>query len=62
MRYNLLGGGGHWFPGNKVDRLDWERLPAVLARSPFASRIPDVLREAHDMFGGADQKRLSEGG
>ncbi len=60
MRYNLLGNGGHWFPGYKVDKLDWEALPRAIAASPVAERIPEVLREAHALFDADDVKRLSQ--
>ena len=60
MRYNLLGNGDHWFPGVKVDRIDWPRLRDALAGYRFADRIPHVLKEAHAMFAAEDQKRLSE--
>lgn len=60
MRYNLLGSGGHWFPGNKADHLDWQRLPEALAKSPVASEIIDKLRAAHEVFNAKDEKRLSE--
>lgn len=60
MRYNLLGSGGHWFPGQKVDKVDWEQLPEALAGYAFPDRIPAILRDAHAMFNAADQKRLSE--
>lgn len=60
MRYNLLGNADHWFPGqqaNALDGLDW----SCLAASPFASRIPDILRESHDLFHiEKEVKRLSE--
>lgn len=61
-RYNLLGSGGHWFAGNKVDRLEWAKLPAAVARSPVAEQIPEALREAHAMFDAEAGKRLSESG
>ena len=60
MRYNLFGNGGHWFAGNKVDKLDWERLPPAITHSPVADQIPAALREAHEMLNAEDVKRLSE--
>ncbi|MBV9866427.1 MAG: aldo/keto reductase [Abitibacteriaceae bacterium] len=63
MRYNLLGNGGHWFPGQTANGLDEESeiaLAPALTRSPFAARIPQVLREAHEMLAGEEQKRLSQ--
>ena len=61
-RYNLLGNGGHWFPGYKVSSMEWEKLDDCLAESPLADRIPAVLREAHEAFDTEDKKRLSESG
>jgi predicted aldo/keto reductase-like oxidoreductase len=60
MRYNLLGSGGHWFPGNKVDKMVWEALPAAMGDYPFTDCLPEILREAHARFNAADKKRLSE--
>jgi len=60
MRYNLFGNGGHWFAGNKVDKLDWDGLADAIAGSPVAGRIPDALREAHAMLNAEEVKRLSE--
>jgi len=62
MRYNLLGQGGHWFPGEKVDKIDWKALEKCLKDYRFADRIPDMLREAHELFNAEDIQRLSEGG
>lgn len=57
-RYNLLGSGGHWFPGNKLDRLDELDLGPALTRSPFAQQILDALRDARRLFAGEAVKRL----
>ncbi|MEH2162117.1 MAG: aldo/keto reductase [Nostoc sp.] len=60
MRYNLLGNGDHWFPGNKADRLDELNLRQCLARNPHADKIPQVLEQAHQMLAGETVKRLSK--
>jgi predicted aldo/keto reductase-like oxidoreductase len=62
MRYNLFGNGGHWFYGNKVDQIDWDKLPEALADSPVREQIPGVLRRAHELLNAGERKRLSEGG
>ena len=60
MRYNLLGNADHWFPGQQatdMDGRDW----SCLAGSPFADRIPGILKESHDLFHVEEEaKRLSE--
>lgn len=61
MRYNLLGNGGHWFPGTNAAEFDEPALKAALAASPFADRIPDLLRQAHALLADAPKQRLSQG-
>jgi len=61
MRYNLLGNGGHWFPGLNAESFDEEALRAALSASPFCDQIPEILREAHTLLFEAPKKRLSEG-
>ncbi|MEH1869406.1 MAG: aldo/keto reductase [Nostoc sp.] len=60
MRYNLLGDGGHWFPGNKADRLEELNLQQCVARNPHADKIPQFLEQAHQMLAGEAVKRLSK--
>ncbi|MBD2777628.1 aldo/keto reductase [Iningainema tapete] len=58
MRYNLLGNGSHWFPGNKADNLHNLDLRQSLSRSPHAEKIPALLAQAHQMLGGTAVQRL----
>lgn len=50
MRYNLLGQGGHWFPGKNAAEFDEHALREAVSASPLADRIPGLLREAHALF------------
>lgn len=61
MRYNLLGNGGHWFPGAKADKLENLDLGSCLVKSPHAEKIPNVLAEAHNMLSGEAVQRLGNG-
>ena len=60
MRYNLLGSGGHFFPGNRADKLDEADITPALRGHPLAERIPGLLRQAHALLGDDPVKRLSE--
>ena len=60
MRYNLLGRGGNWFPGNKADQIDTLDFKPFLKNSPHADKIPKILAEVDDMLGGEEVKRLSQ--
>jgi len=60
MRYNLLGNGSHWFPGNKGDRLDQLDLRQCLVHSPHADKIPHIMEQADKLLASAEVKRLSQ--
>mgnify|MGYP003779906059 CR=1 FL=1 len=58
MRYNLLGHGDDWFPGENGSKLDGADLSACLRDYPYADRVPQMLREMHALLGGKEVKRL----
>lgn len=59
MRYNLLGNGGHWFPGKNAENAKQLDLSGCLSCSPHRDKIPDYLAEAHQLLGGESVQRLS---
>jgi hypothetical protein len=58
MRYNLLGKGDHWFPGNRADKIAGVDFRACLKNSPHAAAIPAALADAHALLSGEEVKRL----
>lgn len=60
MRYNLLGNGGTWFPGQTAEKLPEHDLTAVLANSPHREKIPAALKETHALLSGEKKKRLQQ--
>ena len=60
MRYNLLGQGDHWFPGERAGDMDESKVFAAVKASPFAERIPGILKEAHALLLDETQNRLSD--
>jgi len=63
MRFNLLGTAGAWFPGAKPDtvhEVDPAELIKAAGDSPYAQRVPELLKESVELLKGEDVKRLSE--
>ena len=59
-RYNMMSAEDNWIPGNRVTDFDDRVMIEALRESPYAEKIPGLLREAREMFGGDKVKRLSE--
>lgn len=64
MRFNLLGNGGHWFPGSAVSKetlLDLQAVAQAVKGLPYADDIPSLIAESQRLLAGQPAKRLSEG-
>lgn len=59
-RYNLLGSGGHWFPGARADNLNKLDLSRCLENSPHRHVIPQRLADIHRRLAATPVKRLSQ--
>ena len=59
MRYNLIGNGGHWFPGEKYDSSMKKDLENYLSKSEYKEDVLAILEESTEIFKGEEQKRLS---
>ncbi len=46
-RYNLLGKGGNWFPGNKAVDFNPTQIKEACNQSPYKDQIPELLNEVH---------------
>ena len=59
MRYNLLGQGGHWFPGQSLGTLSVDDLRPALQNCPHPEETLRRLLAARDLFAGEKKQRLS---
>ncbi len=55
-RYKLMSPDCPWVPGSKAENFTGADLADNLKDSPFAGRIPDMLREAHQMLKPTEQE------
>ena len=60
MRYNLLGQGDHWFPGENAAEAGRRLRPEHFPDSPFRGTIPGLLQEAHRLLFEKPVSRLSQ--
>lgn len=60
MRYNLLGQGGHWFPGQSLGTLTAEDLRPALRACPDPEETLHRLLAARDLLAGTKVERLSK--
>ncbi len=63
-RYQLLGNGSHWFPGNNANLLDVDvcesQLFKVLEKHFEPKKVINKLRVLKEKFGGKSSSRLSK--
>ena len=59
LRYNLLGNGGHWFPGINAAEFDEGAIREIGRKAGYPSLV-NILNDAHDRFGDAPRKRLQQ--
>ena len=59
MRYNLLGQGGHWFPGQSLGSLTPQEIRPFLARCHDPESTLTRLLAARDLLAGEQVQRLS---
>ena len=59
LRYNLLGNGGHWFPGINAAEFDEAAIREIGRKAGYPSLV-NILHEAHDRFGDAPRMRLQQ--
>ena len=60
MRYNFLGNGDSWFPGEQCGKAGEFDFSEALSKSPHAKEIPGYLLEAHALLKGEEVKRLQQ--
>lgn len=54
LRYNLLGNGGHWFPGVNAATFDEAAIRSL------GAHLSEMLKEAHQRFGDIPRQRLQQ--
>ncbi|MDX2470219.1 MAG: aldo/keto reductase [SAR324 cluster bacterium] len=49
-RYNMLGKGGHYFPGLKALEVPTKEILELCGANPFKEKIPEILKRAHQIL------------
>jgi hypothetical protein len=62
-RFGMLDNADHWFAGNRprsVSEVDEAQLLAALSGYHLRAEVPQLVRQAVELLGGQESRRLSQ--